>query len=72
MGDKWFVSYKNYQLGIIRYRIVSLIFFKENMDKNKILCKLSYSLDYFKHKTPNKQVYKNTIHMVFLSKNSRN
>jgi len=29
------------------------------MDKNKILNKLSYSLDCFKHKIPNKQIYKN-------------
>ena len=50
MVDKWFTSYKNYQLGITRYKIVLLTFPKENIDKNKILGKLSYSLDCFKHK----------------------
>jgi len=59
MADKGFVSYDNYELGLSRYKIVPLIFPKENMDKNKILSRLSYSLDCFKHKIPNKRVYKN-------------
>ena len=59
MADKGFTSYDNYELGLTRYKIIPLIFPKENMDKNKILGKLSYSLDCFKHKIPNKQVYKN-------------
>ena len=41
IADKGFTSYKNYELGISRYKIVSLIFLNENMDKNKILGRLS-------------------------------
>ena len=39
MVNKGFTSYENYQLGVARYKIVPLIFPKENMDKNKILGK---------------------------------
>ena len=35
MADKGFTSYKNYQLGIERYKVVPLIFPKENMDKKR-------------------------------------
>ena len=59
IADKGFTSYKNYELGLTRYKIVPLIYPKENMDKNKILNRLSYSLDCFKDKIPKKQVYKN-------------
>jgi hypothetical protein len=59
LADKGFTSYENYEIGLSRYKIVPLIFPKENMDKNKILGKLSYSLDCFKDKIPKKQIYKN-------------
>jgi hypothetical protein len=54
IADKGFTSYKNYELSISRYKIVPLIFPKENMDKNKILGKLSYPLGCFKGKIPKK------------------
>lgn len=59
IADKGFTSYKNYEIGFSRYKIVPLIFPNENMDRNKILGKLSYSLDCFKDKMPKKQIYKN-------------
>ena len=59
MADKGFTSYNNYEMGIARYKIVPLMFPKENMDKNKILSRLSYSLDCFNSEIPNKQIYKN-------------
>jgi len=61
IADKGFTSYDNYELGISKYKIVPLIFPKENMDKNKILSRLSYSLDIFKQKIPDKKLYKNSL-----------
>ena len=58
IADKGFASYKNYEMAFSRYKIVPLIFPKDNMDKNKILNNLSYSLDIFKNKTPDKRTYK--------------
>jgi transposase len=59
LADKGFTSYKNYQIGFSRYKIIPLFFPKENMNKNKILDNLSSSLDVFKDKNPNLQIYKN-------------
>ena len=58
IADKGFTSYKNYEIGFSKYNIVPLIFPKENMDKNKILDKMSYSLDSFKKKEPDRRLYK--------------
>jgi hypothetical protein len=48
---KWQIKdlqvYNNYELGLSRYKIVPLIFPKENMDKNQNLDKLSYSFRLF-------------------------
>jgi hypothetical protein len=54
IADKGFTSYKNYELGLIRYKIVPLIVPEKNINKNKILDKTPYPLECFKDKIPKK------------------
>jgi hypothetical protein len=58
MADKGFTSYDNYGAGISMYKIVPLLFPKEKMETEKILSKISYPLDCFKDKNPDKKIYK--------------
>lgn len=54
--DKGYYSYENYQLGISKYKIVPLIFPKENFNKNKLNDQLSYPLNVFSNeKKANKE-----------------
>ena len=66
--DKGYYSYKNYQLGISKYKIIPLIFPKSNFNKRKLNDQLSYPLDIFK-KTKNikskKQLYNNLKSHLF-------
>ena len=48
--DKGYFSYENYRIGIIEYRIIPLIFPRENYNKNKLLNPIICPLDYFKNK----------------------
>ena len=45
--DKGYYSYKNYQLGISRYKIIPFIFPKDNFKRNKLNDQLSYPLPLF-------------------------
>lgn len=66
--DKGYYSYKNYQLGISKYKIVPFIFPKDNFNKTKLNDKLSYPLKVFK-KTKDimkeKQFYNNLKYELF-------
>ena len=46
--DKGYYSYKNYQLGISKYKIVPFIFPKDNFNKTKLNDQLSYPSQIFK------------------------
>ena len=46
--DKGYYSYKNYQIGISKYKIVPFIFPKDNFNKTKLNDQLSYPLQVFK------------------------
>ena len=46
--DKGYYSYKNYQIGISKYKIVPFIFPKDNFNKTKLDDQLSYPLQVFK------------------------
>ena len=48
ISDKGYYSYKNYQLGISKYKIVPFIFPKDNFNKTKLNDQLSYPLQIFK------------------------
>jgi len=59
--DKGYYSYKNYQIGISKYKIVPLIFPKENFKLRKLNDTLTYPLIVFKEKKKEiqaKKVYK--------------
>ena len=45
--DKGYYSYKNYQLGISKYKIIPFIFPKDNFKRNKLNDQLSYPLSSF-------------------------
>ena len=45
--DKGYYSYKNYQLGISKYKIIPFIFPKDNFKRNKLNDQLSYPLPLF-------------------------
>ena len=68
--DRGYYSYRNYQIGISRYRIVPLIFPKENFKIKKLNDNLSYPLQAFKDKKKEKTVRKtyNTLKELLLKK----
>ena len=48
MADKGYVSYDNYEIGIIDYHIIPFKFPRENMEFSKILSCFDYQLEVFK------------------------
>lgn len=52
--DKGYYSYKNYQKGIIKYKIVPFIFPKNNFNKNNLKKLLNYPLEIFDAKKDTK------------------
>jgi hypothetical protein len=53
--DRGYYSYNNYQIGISKYKIVPLIFPKENFKIQKLNDKLTYPLQVFNNKKNEKQ-----------------
>ena len=56
--DRDYYSYKNYQIGISKYKIVPLIFPKENFKIQQLKDKLTYPLRIFNKKNTEKQTKK--------------
>ena len=56
--DRGYYSYKNYQIGISKYKIIPLIFPKENFNIQKLNDKLTYPLQVFNDKKTEKRVKK--------------
>ena len=52
-----YYSYKNYQIGISKYKIVPLIFPKENFKIQQLKDKLTYPLRIFNKKNKQKKLY---------------
>jgi hypothetical protein len=66
--DKGYYGYKNYQLGISKYKIVPFIFPKENFNRTKLDDQLSYPLQVFnqtKKIIKEKHFYNNLKHELF-------
>ncbi|OQD59435.1 transposase-like protein [Methanobrevibacter arboriphilus JCM 13429 = DSM 1125] len=61
IADKGYISFNNYREGILKYKIVPLIFPKENMKINKILSQFNYPLEYFKVKNKKEDIYKELV-----------
>ena len=71
--DRGYYSYQNYQIGISKYKIVPLIFPKENFKIQKLNDKLTYPLQVFNDKKTekqSKQLY-NTLKNQLLKKISK-
>jgi hypothetical protein len=68
--DRGYYSYINYQIGISKYKIVPLIFPKENFKIQKLIDKLTYPLDVFKDKKTKKILKKlyNTLKRILIEK----
>jgi len=47
MADKGYVSYKNYELGVMDYKIIPIIFPKDNMKLDKIFSCCNYPLEVY-------------------------
>ncbi len=47
MADKGFCSYYNYNVALKKYRVVPVIWLKENMSLSKLLSMISAPLTYF-------------------------
>ena len=66
--DKGYYSYKNYQLGISKYKIIPFIFPKDNFKRNKLNEQLSYPLSSFiktkKIKTKKKRFFEKLKHKL--------
>jgi hypothetical protein len=62
--------YKNYQIGISKYKIVHLIFPKENFKIQKLIDRLTYPLQVFKNKKTEKQLKQlyNTLKKILIEK----
>ncbi len=68
--DRGYYKYENYQIGISKYKIVPLIFPKENFKIRKLNDKLTYPLRVFKDKkteAKSKKLYKR-LKMILLQK----
>lgn len=68
--DKGYYSYKNYQIGISKYKIVPLIFPKENFKLQRLKDQLTYPLHVFKDKKLEKKAKKiyQTLKMKLIGK----
>jgi len=68
--DRGYYTYNNYQIGISKYKIVPLIFPKENFKIQKLNDKLTYPLQVFNNKKTEKQAKKlyNTLKNELLKK----
>jgi len=68
--DRGYYSYNNYQIGISKYKIVPLIFPKENFKIQKLNDKLTYPLQVFNDKKTEKQAKQlyNTLKNELLKK----
>jgi hypothetical protein len=68
--DKGYYSYQNYQTGISKYKIVPLIFPKENFKIQKLKDTLTYPLRVFKAKKHEKEAKKlyNTLKKILMEK----
>jgi hypothetical protein len=68
--DRGYYSYNNYQIGISKYKIVPLIFPKENFKIQKLNDKLTYPLQVFNDRKTEKQSKKlyNTLKNELLKK----
>lgn len=71
--DKGYYSYQNYQIGISRYKIVPLIFPKENFKPQKLNNQLTYPLQIFNSKNTEYQAKKlyHRLKMELLQKISK-
>ena len=66
--DKGYCSYKNYHLGIGKYKTVPFIFSKNNFNKTKLNCQLPCPLQVFnqtKRFIKEKHFYNNLKHELF-------
>jgi transposase len=61
MADKGFVSYDNYEIGVLNYKIIPLIFPRENMRINKILSRFNYPLEVYKGNIKLKKILKDIV-----------
>jgi hypothetical protein len=68
--DRGYYSYINYQIGISIYKIVPLIFPKENFKIQKLIDMLTYLLQVFKDKKTEKQLKQlcNTLKRILIEK----
>jgi hypothetical protein len=68
--DRGYYSHINYQIGISKYKIVPLIFPKENFKIQKLIDKLTYPLDVFNDKKTRKLLKKlyNTLKRILIEK----
>ena len=71
--DKGYYSYENYQKGILKYKIIPLIFPKTTFQKDKLMTYLHYPLELFKKNKRNIQIKKilkkATTQLIILIKN---
>ena len=65
MADKGFCSYYNYNVALKRYRIVPVIWLKENMSISKLLSLISTPLTYFlENKMRELSFFKNLVKIL--------
>ena len=60
-ADKGYLSYDNYYLGLIKYKIVPLIYPKKNIKKERIMNHFNYPLEVFNGKKKLIELYKSLV-----------
>ena len=53
--DKGYYGYRNYGLGISRFKVISVIFPRKNFKMGKLMAMLSYPLSIFNRSNPEKE-----------------
>ncbi|PHP45502.1 hypothetical protein B6V01_003725 [Methanosarcinales archaeon ex4572_44] len=58
--DKGYCSYNNYFNGIVKFKIIPLIFLKKKLNMKKILGNITYPLSIFDKKNVNREKHSST------------
>jgi hypothetical protein len=61
IADKGYYSYDNYEISVLKYKIIPLIYPKKNMRKEKVLCRFCYPLECFSTKKHEKPIYRRIV-----------
>lgn len=64
MADRGFVSYNNYEKGVMEYKIIPFIFPRKNMRLDKITGRFNYPLEVYKGNSQLKKTFRRMLYLL--------